>query len=161
MTPDKKMSARESRRKMSVGRGSCVKVCRYTLEPSASSLTTLREFIRVTLKPYPHIEPHVNDIVSATHEACKNSLFHNPENECPVDVICRVFENRVVVEVTDSGNGFDPDILPPSAPDPDALEGRGLLIIYSLMDEVEAETGENGTRVMMQKRVWPDARAQG
>ena len=137
------------------------KVCRYTLEPSASSLTTLREFIRATLKPYPHIEPHIEDIVSATHEACKNSLLHNPENECPVDVMCRVFENRVVIEVADSGSGFDPEILPPLPPDPEALEGRGLLLIYALMDKVEAETGEHGTKIKMQKRFRPAVHAQG
>jgi serine/threonine-protein kinase RsbW len=144
-----------------VGQRRPAKVCRYTLEPSASSLTTLREFIRATLKPYPHIEPHIEDIVSATHEACKNSLLHNPENECPVDVMCRVFENRVVIEVADSGRGFDPEILPPLPPDPEALEGRGLLIIYALMDKVEAETGVHGTKIKMQKRFRPAAHAQG
>lgn len=161
MSPEEESRHRKRGRGETVGQGRSAKVCRYTLEPSASSLATLREFIRVTLRPYRHIEPHVEDIVSATHEACKNSLLHNPENECPVDVICRVLKNRVVLEVTDRGNGFDPEILPPSPPDPEALDGRGLLIIYALMDKVEAETGEHGTRIRMQKRFRPAAQAQG
>lgn len=161
MSPNRKTDPRKSRTKETVGQRHSAKVCRYTLEPSASSLTTLREFIRVTLRPYPHIEPHIEDIVSATHEACKNSLLHNPRNESPVDVICKVLKNRVVIEVLDRGSGFDPEILPPSPPDPEALEGRGLLIIYALMDKVEAETGEHGTIIRMQKKLRPAARAQG
>lgn len=161
MSPNRKTDPRKSRTKETVGQRHSAKVCRYTLEPSASSLTTLREFIRVTLRPYPHIEPHIEDIVSATHEACKNSLLHNPRIESPVDVICKVLKNRVVIEVLDRGSGFDPEILPPSPPDPEALEGRGLLIIYALMDKVEAETGEHGTTIRMQKKLRPAGQAQG
>jgi anti-sigma regulatory factor (Ser/Thr protein kinase) len=161
MSSRKKAGSGKSRKEETVGQRRTVKVCRYSLEPSPSSLTTLREFIRVTLRPYPNVEPHIEDIVSATHEACKNSLLHNPRSESPVDVICKVLKNSVVIEVLDKGSGFDPEILPPSPPEPEAQEGRGLLIIYSLMDKVEAETGERGTRIRMHKRLRPAAQAQG
>ena len=127
------------------------KVSRYTLEPTPSGLTTVREFIRTTLKPFALIEPHIYDIISATHEACKNAVVHNPDNDSPVDVVCEVRDDSVIVEVADSGPGFDPDILPPTKPAAEQLEGRGIFIIYSLMDAVEAETDERGTRITMQK----------
>jgi anti-sigma regulatory factor (Ser/Thr protein kinase) len=136
-------------------KGEMRKVCRYSLDPAASSLITVREFIKACLVPYSPIEPHVCDIVFATHEACKNALQHNPEIDSPVDVVCEVFDNSVVVEVSDRGSGFDPGILPPELPDPEALAGRGIFLIYSLMDAVETETGECGTRVKMQKRFKP------
>ena len=161
MSPEDEARHPKSGTTETAGQRRPAKVCRYTLEPSASGLMTLREFIRVTLRPYPRIEPHIEDIVSGTHEACKNSLLHNPENESPVDVICKVLKNRVVIEVTDRGSGFDPEILPPSPPEPEALEGRGFLLIYALMDKVETETGEHGTRIRMQKKFRPSARAQG
>ena len=129
------------------------KVCRYTLEPSASSLFTVREFIRTTLSPHPTTEPFVNDIVCATHEACKNAVIHNPETECPVDVFCELKDRSVVVEVADRGDGFDPVILPPSPPDPEALEGRGFYMMYGLMDDVSARTNKDGTRIRMQKDI--------
>ncbi len=130
------------------------KVSRYSLEPTTSSLTTVREFIKTTLKPFKPIEPHVSDIVSATHEAAKNAVVHNPEVDAPVEVVCKVMPDAVVVEVSDRGGGFDA-VIPPSRPDPEALAGRGIFIIYSLMDEVQAQSGDSGTRITMLKRFAP------
>jgi len=127
------------------------KVCRYTIPPTPSSLTTVREFIKITLKPFSHVEPHIPDIVLATHEACKNAVVHNPDCSEPVDIFCEVRDDSVLVEVADRGRGFDPGILPPGAPEVDALDGRGIFLIYSMMDRVEAETGKSGTRIRMLK----------
>lgn len=132
------------------------KVSRYSLEPTMSSLTSVREFIKTTLKPFKPIEPHIFDIVSATHEAAKNAVVHNPEVDSPVEVVCKVMVDAVVVEVSDRGTGFDRKMIPPSLPDPDALAGRGIFIIYSLMDEVEAQTDVTGTRITMLKRFAPE-----
>lgn len=131
------------------------KVCRYTLEPSPSALITVREFIKATLVPFKSVQPHVNDIVAATHEACKNAVVHNPDSDGPVDIVCEVRDDSVVVEVADKGRGFDASNLPPGPPDPEAIQGRGIFIIYSLMDAVEAESGSGGTRIRMQKRLLP------
>lgn len=155
MASGKDQSGRNKGKNRTARKGRQRKVCRYTLEPSASSLTAVREFIRTALKPFSNIEPHVHDIVSATHEACKNAVLHNPDTEGPVDVVCEVLDNAVVVEVADRGKGFDPVILPPEPPDPEAMDGRGFFIIYALMDEVEAETGSGGTRIRMQKHLSP------
>lgn len=137
-------------------RGRTRKVSRYTLKPSPDSLATVREFIRTSLEPFSAVEPHMFDIVSATHEACKNAVVHNPGSDEPVDVVCEVLDDSVVVEVADRGQGFDADrVLHAGAPEPDAVEGRGIFMIYSLMDAVETETGSNGTRITMQKRFRP------
>lgn len=131
------------------------KTGRYSLGPATSSLASVREFIRTTLKPFQPIEPHVPDIISATHEAAKNAVVHNPDVDKPVEVVCRVMDDSVVVEVSDGGAGFDSGKLPPAVPDPEALAGRGLFLIYSLMDGVEADTGPAGTRITMHKRFAP------
>jgi len=135
--------------------GNARKVSRYTLEPANSGLMAVRDFIRTSLRPFAPIDPYVNDIVFATHEACKNALQHNPGTDSPVDVVCEVLEDSVVVEVADHGDGFDPRGLPPGPPDPEALDGRGMFIIYSLMDTVETCTGKDGTRIQMQKMFTP------
>lgn len=139
--------------------GSARKVSRYTLEPATSSLTTVRDFIRTSLRPFAPIDPYIHDIVFATHEACKNALQHNPEVDSPVDVVCEVLDDSVVVEVVDRGSGFDPRLLPPRKPDPEALDGRGMFLIFALMDAVEAYTGEKGTRIKMQKMFKPSLNA--
>lgn len=135
------------------GEGGPKKVCRYAIDPSPSSLPVVREFIRSTLRPFASAQQYLDDIVSATHEACKNAVLHNPECGVPVDIICEVGGNAIVVEVIDRGKGFDPRILPPGPPEPDALKGRGFFIIYSLMDDVETRTGVDGTRIRMCKRL--------
>jgi anti-sigma regulatory factor (Ser/Thr protein kinase) len=128
------------------------KISRYNLEPTPASLTSVREFIKTTLKPFKTIEPHVPDIVWATHEAAKNAVEHNPESDAPVEVVCKVLRHSVVVEVRDKGSGFESPVLPPSPPDPEALAGRGMFMMCSLMDEVEAQSGKGGTRIIMLKR---------
>jgi anti-sigma regulatory factor (Ser/Thr protein kinase) len=60
--------------------------------------------------------------------------------------------HSVVVEVRDKGNGFESGSLPPPPPDPEALAGRGMFMMCSLMDEVEAHSGKAGTRIVMLKR---------
>lgn len=128
-----------------------LKINRYSLDHSASALTTVREFIRATLFPFAQAAPFTEDIVSATHEAAKNAVEHNDARTGPVQVVCEVTDQSVVVEVSDRGSGFDPSILPPGCPGPEEPAGRGLFIIYSLMDEVITATGEGGTRVRMVK----------
>jgi anti-sigma regulatory factor (Ser/Thr protein kinase) len=132
------------------------KVSRYNLEPTPSSLTLVREFIKTTLDPFKPIKPYIPDIVCATHEAAKNAVEHNPDCHAPVEVVCRVLDDSVVVEVSDKGNGFRSGKLPPPPPDPEAVAGRGIYIICTLMDEVEALSGEGGTRIKMLKRFAPD-----
>ena len=132
------------------------KVSRCHLESTPSALTLVREFIKTTLEPFKPIKPHIPDIVFATHEAVKNAVMHNPDCDTPVEVVCRVLEDSVVVEVNDRGNGFESVNFPPPPPDLEAVAGRGIFIICSLMDEVEARSGEDGTRITMLKRFAPN-----
>jgi anti-sigma regulatory factor (Ser/Thr protein kinase) len=116
-------------------KGRSRKVSRYTLEPTTSSLTTLREFLKATLSPYPQVEPYMEDIISATHEAAKNAVVHNPDSNGPVEVRCEVSDDAVVIEICDRGRGFK--------------------LMYSLMDKVETESDLRGTRVRLIKRLQP------
>lgn len=108
--------------------------------------------MRASLAPYREVDPYLCDIVSATHEACKNAVVHNPECDEPVDVVCEVLADSVVVEVRDRGRGFDcSKFLPVAPPDPEAVAGRGMFLIHALMDAVETRSGSRGTCVVMQK----------
>ena len=131
------------------------KVSRYALEPTTSALTTLREFLKATLVSVPGVEPHMQDIIWATHEAAKNAVVHNPDCGEPVDVTCEVTPDAVVVEVSDKGTGFKPPAGAPEPPEPEALAGRGLFLMHSLMDQVETSSNKRGTRVRLTKRLEP------
>lgn len=128
-----------------------LKISRYTMEPSPAGLSTVREFVKATLRPVEPASGHLDDIVSATHEACKNALVHNPETGSPIDIVCKVLNNSVVVEVIDRGSGFAPGPTPPIPPEPEALRGRGIFLIHCLMDNVETSSGSGGTRITMEK----------
>jgi serine/threonine-protein kinase RsbW len=94
----------------------------------------------------------IDDLKVAVSEACTNALIHaeNAALTYSVDYIIDV--DRLTVEVTDQGKGFEvdkvkkPDIQKPTA------GGLGLFIIQSLMDEVTIDSKPDaGTKLTMMK----------
>ncbi|MBN1288613.1 MAG: ATP-binding protein [Actinobacteria bacterium] len=127
------------------------KVSHYAFEPTTPSLVSVREFIRMVLYPFETIQPYIEDIISATHEACINSIVHNPDCGELIKVTCRISDDSVIIEVADKGRGLKNVELPPEPPSPDSLAGRGLFIMCALMDNVETESNSHGTLVRMRK----------
>ena len=101
-------------------------------------------------------EPDVESIGVAVREAIANAMVHG--NHCDpektVSVSVAVNQNcDLLVNVKDSGSGFDPSRLPdPTAPENLlAPHGRGIFIIRQLMDEVDFKF-EHGTEVRMRRK---------
>jgi serine/threonine-protein kinase RsbW len=83
----------------------------------------------------------VNDLKLAVTEACTNSVRHAyGDNGGTVDIVYELHDDRLVVEVSDDGTGFDPD----EVEEVDELTegGLGIAIIRALVDEFEV--GERG-----------------
>lgn len=90
-----------------------------------------------------------DDVVLATQEAYNNAVVHDP-GEARVTV--SVASGLVIVEVTDRGPGFAADGRRwDLAPDPSRPCGRGLYLMHRLMDAVTIESGDTGTRVVLEK----------
>ncbi len=95
------------------------------------------------------------DIMIAVNEAVKNAILHG--NRCDeskqVVISCKCSSALFRIHICDCGSGFDPDALPdPRNPDNLLKEnGRGILMIKALMDEVEFDITENGTSVTLIK----------
>ena len=84
------------------------------------------------------------DLKLALTEACSNSVRHAYENgEGHVDISFELREDRLIVEVTDGGTGFEPE---QEAKSDDVLSegGLGITIIRSIADEVEIDGGAGG-----------------
>ena len=85
------------------------------------------------------------DLKLALTEACSNSVRHAYENgEGVVEILYELQSDRLVIEVADSGGGFDPD----AAKDEDeelTEGGLGIAIIRSIADEFEIGTREDGS----------------
>jgi anti-sigma regulatory factor (Ser/Thr protein kinase) len=93
------------------------------------------------------------DALIALHEAVANALLHSAS---PSDVIVRLraTRTRVTAEVSDEGVGIAPGLLPPRPPELLAESGRGLYMIWTLMNMV-CLVGEHGTHMVMMKELFP------
>ena len=94
------------------------------------------------------------DLKLALTEAASNSVRHAYGDQDPgvVEISYELFPDRLVIEVADEGEGFDPA---EAEADPDELSegGLGIAIIRAIADEVEigAQPGGKGSRLRFEK----------
>jgi serine/threonine-protein kinase RsbW len=89
-------------------------------------------------------EETLGDLKLALTEACSNSVRHAYENgDGTVEISYELHADRLVVEVADQGQGFDPGQRG-SSDDELAEGGLGIAIIRALADEFEIEGRTNG-----------------
>ena len=113
---------------------------------------TVRRRLHELLARHAVPRPIADDIVLSTQEACNNVIVHSGDCNGGIQVRASCRDHRVYVEVRDRGRGFDLRcVRPKRAPDPLRANGRGLFLIYNLMDDVEVSTGSGGTVVRMSK----------
>jgi serine/threonine-protein kinase RsbW len=94
------------------------------------------------------------DLKLALTEAASNSVRHayGDQNAGVVDISYQLFSDRLVIEVTDEGEGFDP-----AEAEGNAAElsegGLGIAIIRAIADEVEfgVQPGGKGSRLRFEK----------
>jgi serine/threonine-protein kinase RsbW len=94
------------------------------------------------------------DLKLALTEACTNSVRHAyADGEGIVEIVYELHADKLVIEVSDTGEGFDHTV---AAPDDDVLNegGLGIAIIRALADELEI-SGRNGggSRLRFTKRL--------
>ena len=95
------------------------------------------------------------DLKLALTEACTNSVRHAYDGgEGVVEIVYELHPDRLIVEVTDSGEGFDRE---GAARDEDSDElaegGLGIAIIEALADELEiGRRNGGGSRLRFVKR---------
>lgn len=117
---------------------------------SKKSLNRAREKLRRFAVEHG-FEPQVEDIQLATQEAIKNVIQHAcpADNNVHVDLLALC--DRLVVEVSDIGRGFDTEAVRSEVLSPLALHGRGLRLMEGLMDSVSVTSDSEGTVVRMEK----------
>jgi serine/threonine-protein kinase RsbW len=95
----------------------------------------------------------VADLKLALTEACSNSVRHayGEGREGSVEIRYELTEDRLVVEVTDEGSGFDPDVLERAQEELDE-GGLGIAIIRAVTDDLEIGVrAEGGSRLRFTK----------
>ena len=89
----------------------------------------------------------LNEISISVIEACTNALEHGNKccPDCDVKAVFRRKPDRLVVEVTDCGEGFDFEDYLKHIPDPSDIHkkrGRGIFIMKAMMDTLDYEKVE-------------------
>jgi serine/threonine-protein kinase RsbW len=108
------------------------------------------------LRSEPLSQEVLGDLKLALTEACTNSVRHAyGETEGVVEIVYELHADRLVVEVSDRGEGFAPPA-PLRQLDGEELSegGLGIAIIEALADELEIRDGEDGgSRLRFVKRL--------
>jgi len=94
------------------------------------------------------------DLKLALTEAASNSVRHAYGDQDPgvVEISYELFSDKLVIEVTDEGEGFDP-VAAEVTGDELSEGGLGIAIIRAIADEVEigAQPGGKGSRLRFAK----------
>jgi serine/threonine-protein kinase RsbW len=101
------------------------------------------------MREEPLSQEVLGDLKLALTEACTNSVRHAyGENGGLVEILYELHPDRLVVEVRDQGEGFEPSAgarTATPAADEDLVEGGlGIAIIQALADELEIRDGDRG-----------------
>lgn len=111
---------------------------RLTIPARPEYITLCRLALTGLASLRPFSEEVLADLKLALTEACSNSVRHayTGGGDGVVEIVYDLRPDRLVIEVTDEGEGFDPDEA--GTPGEDLSEGGlGIAIIRAIADEVE------------------------
>jgi serine/threonine-protein kinase RsbW len=130
---------------------------RLTIPARAEYITLCRLALTGIARVRDFPEEVLADLKLALTEAASNSVRHAYSGDDETGVVEISYElraDRLVIEVTDDGEGFDPE---EAGGPPEELSegGLGIAIIRSIADEVEIGTqpGGKGSRLRFEKEL--------
>jgi serine/threonine-protein kinase RsbW len=128
---------------------------RLTIPAKAEYITLCRLALTGLARVRPVGEETLADLKLALTEACSNSVRHAyADGDGAVVISYRLHGDRLVIEVTDDGTGFELD---EEAAEPAELTegGLGIAIIRAIADELEigSREGGGGSRLRFVKRL--------
>jgi len=133
------------------GEAVAIRLC-IPAKPEYISLGRLALIGLSRLRSFP--EDVLADLKLALTEACTNSVRHAYDGgEGMVEIRYELHPDRLVVEVTDTGEGFDHDAVEHEESDELSEGGLGIAIIQALADELEiGRPNGGGSRLRFVKR---------
>lgn len=103
----------------------------------------LGQWLRTGRVPSPICE----ELALVVTELVTNAVEASPSPAARVEVWARFDEEKVILRVSDEGEGFEPEIDPTALPELSTERGRGLPIVNALMDEVNVHRNTSHTVV--------------
>src|SRR3954470_9829269 len=126
---------------------------KFTLQlpRDALSVPVVRRVLNSAMRTLGVCEDCLTDIEIALTEACTNVLDHAAAGD-DYQVVAGLDDSMCVIEVVDSGRGFDAEHLGHVDADHSAEEGRGIQLIRALVDRVHFRSRpEDGMIVHLEK----------
>ena len=115
------------------------------------SVPVVRRVLRASMLTLGVDDTCVEDIEVALTEACTNVLDH-AQGEDEYKIVAGLDGDHCVIDVVDTGRGFDADHLGQAEAAPSAEEGRGIQLIRALVDQVHFRSRpETGMIVHLEK----------
>lgn len=128
---------------------------KFTLQlpHDALSVPVVRRVLNSSMRSLGVSDDCLTDIEVALAEACTNVLDHAVDGD-EYEVVAGFDNKACVIDVVDTGRGFDAESLGHAEADPSAEQGRGIQLIRALVDRVHfASRPEAGMIVHLEKQL--------
>lgn len=128
---------------------------KFTLQlpRDALSVPVVRRVLNSSMRTLGVAEDCLSDIEIALTEACTNVLDHAAAGD-EYKVVAGLDNSACVIEVIDTGRGFDADRLGHTDAETSAEEGRGIQLMRKLVDRVQFQSRpEKGMIVHLEKQL--------
>ena len=123
------------------------------LPRDAASVPASRRLLDAALTALGVEDQIRDDIEVMLTEACTNVIRH-AEHGAHYTVRATIQDRNCMIRVIDSGPGFDAERVPHPHPDPVDEQGRGLLIMKALADDVRfCSVSQDGALVTLEKHL--------
>ena len=101
------------------------------------------------------LEEHkIEEVKIALIEACINAFEHSASPDRRINITFEIGDDELTVLISDRGQGFDLRKVREKLDERHEKQRRGwgLTIMESLMDEVQIQSGDEGTTITMKKK---------
>ncbi len=103
------------------------------------------------------IEDEIDDISIAVTEAVNNAIKHGNKEDSTksIKIVFEVETDRIKIRIKDEGKGFQLEKVKDPRKNENLLkdDGRGILIMKALMDEVKVLSGSDGNVLQLVKNI--------
>jgi serine/threonine-protein kinase RsbW len=131
----------------------------YHLEiPSdPNNLITIEEFVNYFCRDVNLSEEKIANVLLAVTEAATNAMKH--ANKCDVNkmvyIDAFVEDSKLIIQITDEGEGFDPEEIPDPTEPENLLKdsGRGVYLMRVYMDNLEYKRTPTGMMLTLSIKI--------